>query len=560
MSSRPGMTGPLGPWVTELPPLARGALVRRFLAIWLPAVAALLGLTLLVHGQRVKADRRVLENDLETHLATAAVNAATELEAVRIDLRAMADLEEVHHLLEHDTPEMRQELAGDWVSVGRSAGRYARIALLDLESRERVAVRFASGAPERVPADSLRSMDGDPLVRAALVAERGTVLAAPYTPAGGDSSVGRATLRVIEPLYDRAGARRGAIYAEARASRLLGALRASLRTAPADRFELLDGRGQRVFGALGRPAPGAAAAPRTLDVLRPDVWARVVGVEHGALRLREGALFFATLHPPAQADGGAGLAGWKIVTLLPNGQATELARAGLYAMFALDTTLALLLAVGALLLARAQLRRDRAEAIALARLALVERLIDTIPNPIFFKDAAGRYRAVNGAYERLVGLEAGRILGRTVEQIVTGRLAEASRAEDDELLRRPAQRIHEGPITLPDGTVREIVSSKSSFLGADGAMAGIVGVILDITERKRAEADRERLIAELQAALASVKRLSGLIPICASCKKIRDDQGFWQQVEVYVRERSDADFSHGICPDCMGRLYPGLEH
>ncbi|GAB4547249.1 MAG: hypothetical protein Kow0063_41880 [Anaerolineae bacterium] len=50
--------------------------------------------------------------------------------------------------------------------------------------------------------------------------------------------------------------------------------------------------------------------------------------------------------------------------------------------------------------------------------------------------------------------------------------------------------------------------------------------------------------------------LSGLLPICASCKKIRDDEGYWHSVEVYIRDHSEADFSHGICPDCMQKLYP----
>jgi len=63
-------------------------------------------------------------------------------------------------------------------------------------------------------------------------------------------------------------------------------------------------------------------------------------------------------------------------------------------------------------------------------------------------------------------------------------------------------------------------------------------------------------IGELQRALAEIKTLRGIVPICASCKKIRDDAGFWQQVEVYVRDHSEAEFSHGICPECMKKLYP----
>jgi len=65
-------------------------------------------------------------------------------------------------------------------------------------------------------------------------------------------------------------------------------------------------------------------------------------------------------------------------------------------------------------------------------------------------------------------------------------------------------------------------------------------------------------IGELQRALAEIKTLRGIVPICARCKKIRDDAGFWQQVEVYVRNHSEAEFSHGICPECMKKLYPEL--
>jgi hypothetical protein len=75
-------------------------------------------------------------------------------------------------------------------------------------------------------------------------------------------------------------------------------------------------------------------------------------------------------------------------------------------------------------------------------------------------------------------------------------------------------------------------------------------------ERKQAEAEREKLIHELQEAMAKVKTLSGMLPICASCKKIRDDQRYWNQIEAYIRDHSEAEFSHGICPECMKKLYP----
>lgn len=77
-------------------------------------------------------------------------------------------------------------------------------------------------------------------------------------------------------------------------------------------------------------------------------------------------------------------------------------------------------------------------------------------------------------------------------------------------------------------------------------------------ERKKADLERERLICELKEAIARVKVLSGLVPICAGCKKIRDDRGFWNQLEVYIQQHSDAQFSHGMCPECMEKYYPTL--
>jgi YesN/AraC family two-component response regulator len=92
-----------------------------------------------------------------------------------------------------------------------------------------------------------------------------------------------------------------------------------------------------------------------------------------------------------------------------------------------------------------------------------------------------------------------------------------------------------------------------------GKLTGALEKCEEIIEYRRAHkrylAEREKLIGELQDALAKVKLLSGLLPICASCKKIRDDQGYWKQIEVYIQSHSEAEFTHGICPDCAERIY-----
>jgi len=101
------------------------------------------------------------------------------------------------------------------------------------------------------------------------------------------------------------------------------------------------------------------------------------------------------------------------------------------------------------------------------------------------------------------------------------------------------------------------VEAKVKFLRNEkGWPIGVIGITRDITARKKAEEEREHLIVELRRALEQIKRLSGLLPICASCKKIRADDGYWQDVAVYIQKHSEADLSHGICPDCLDYLYP----
>ncbi len=110
-----------------------------------------------------------------------------------------------------------------------------------------------------------------------------------------------------------------------------------------------------------------------------------------------------------------------------------------------------------------------------------------------------------------------------------------------------------------DGSFRWVLDrGKVVSWTDDGRPQRVVGAHTDITARKEAELENRRLLAELADALARVKLLGGLLPICANCKKIRDDQGYWTQIEAYIRDHSEAEFSHGICPECARDLYPGL--
>lgn len=105
-----------------------------------------------------------------------------------------------------------------------------------------------------------------------------------------------------------------------------------------------------------------------------------------------------------------------------------------------------------------------------------------------------------------------------------------------------------------EGRVRVVLAQSTAVRAGDGHLLRSRTTLVDITERRQVERERDRLIAELQDALSQVKRLSGLLPMCAWCKRIRDEQGAYQPLESYITSHSDAQFSHGMCPECARRF------
>ena len=119
------------------------------------------------------------------------------------------------------------------------------------------------------------------------------------------------------------------------------------------------------------------------------------------------------------------------------------------------------------------------------------------------------------------------------------------------------RQVFERQIPLPNGEIRESIATYTPDI-IDGIVQGFSVHVANVTTLKKREAALEQAIAERDEALAEVRTLRGLIPICAGCKNIRDDKGEWHSVEHYVSQRTDASFSHGMCPVCMKSHYPDI--
>ena len=191
-------------------------------------------------------------------------------------------------------------------------------------------------------------------------------------------------------------------------------------------------------------------------------------------------------------------------------------------------------------------------------------LLELMSQGVIYYDAEGHIIDANTAALNILGLTIDEIRGRTPYDPRWRVIAADGSDFPPELhpsliaIRTGAsERLEMGIYNPSEESYRWVeVSAVPYFRPGDTRPSEIHTTLDDVPERRRLESERDRLMQQLEDALANLKVLGGFIPICSSCKKIRNDSGYWQQLEVYMRDHSEAQFSHGVCPDCMKRLYP----
>jgi len=183
------------------------------------------------------------------------------------------------------------------------------------------------------------------------------------------------------------------------------------------------------------------------------------------------------------------------------------------------------------------------------------RIVTSVREGIVSMDSADRMTFVNGYLCEILGYRQEELLGQPFEMVL-------SPEEQDDFQRRQMERRDgssdqfERKFRTREGEDVWTIISASPIHDADGRYLGSFGSITNISERKKVETALHLKNIELQQALAQIKTLHGILPICMHCKKIRDDKGYWSQVEVYVRDHTNAEFSHSLCPECMAVYYP----
>lgn len=187
-------------------------------------------------------------------------------------------------------------------------------------------------------------------------------------------------------------------------------------------------------------------------------------------------------------------------------------------------------------------------------------LVETTSDWMWEVNRDGVYTYANPKVEELLGYQPAEVIGKTPFDFMPPDASAEAIAQFRALAKDPRPfSDFENLNRHKDGRLVMLETSAVPLFDKNGAFLGYRGIDRDITRRKRAEVALAEERERLRKALDEVKTLRGILPICASCKKIRDDKGYWNQLEAYILDHSHAEFTHGICPDCYQKLYRDLQ-
>jgi hypothetical protein len=191
-----------------------------------------------------------------------------------------------------------------------------------------------------------------------------------------------------------------------------------------------------------------------------------------------------------------------------------------------------------------------------------------MPDPIFILDKDGVYIEVIGGMERSLYGSGGYLRQKRLHDVFRAGIA-------DHFLDTVRKAIDTGSLQVIEYEVNPKDMKYVLEDGPDGTQwfegrvipfeflperkTCVLWIAINVTEKRKAQEERDRVIGELEQAVKEIKTLRGILPLCCHCKKIRDDKGYWKKVDDYIRHHTEAEISHGVCPECLKEYYPEVK-
>ncbi len=545
----------------------------RFLLLYIPLLLFISGIALYVYYAERQTRHKLFHQQEEVCVENHSHSIMDRLQVVKSDLLFLSLLEEFGAATSTLRESERISIANEFLSFSVARKEYDQIRFIDLDGMERVRINYDDGSPNIVPTDQLQSKGKRYYFRDALKLDRNNIYLSPFDrniEHGRIEEPFKPVIRFARLVFNADGNRVGVIVLNFLGQNILDELREELHCDHGCRIMLLNRNGFWLRGPVPENEWAFMFKGREDQSFAnhfPEEWQRIrTAAGEGHFSSENGYFTFSTIYPLESKEVSSTghrepfsgslkqLSGeeyhWKLVTqILPD----------LYALpphFFLKLlsgylSVSFLVAIIALLYARAVEKRKNAE-------TDLENIFNT-SIPICITDTTNRIVLFNKAYKEIfpVGNERSKSPIKCYESR-PGPACHTDACPLARVLNGEEAVVCEPSKVCSDGTEQHFIVTAQPFLNRHGRIEGIVECFQDITDRRKAEKERDKLLEELRSALSKVKLLSGFLPICASCKKIRDDKGYWNQIEYYVREHSEAEFTHGICPDCANKLYPGV--
>lgn len=527
-------------------------LVKRTLVLFIPVVAVIwIFTTLLIRFEiSLTLDRIRKEEQLRIRQTTEIIT--LELMEVTSDLSILANSSLlISHLDSPGSTQQLEELTEALIQLSRYRMKYDQIRLINKEGLEMTRIELVNGTPELTPPHLLQNKSQRYYFKETIGLAADRFYLSPFDlniEQGKIEEPHKPVIRIGTPVFDSQNRKQGILVLNFLGSIILNQISGAVPSETGIVISLVNADGFWIKGESPDDEWGFMLHERQDACLarrHPDLWTVIREQENGQTEHSSGIYTFSTIRavPTSTRE-------WTLISHYPSAEMKKLSGISLMKWLPVGFLLSLIPLIAFLLSTGSRMKKEEAE-------AMLKLVFNSINDGICILDSHLQIITMNKQMKEWHA-------DATIRERL---LCFQDRAKSDQ-----KDGDCHGAKALDSGhseiSLIEIKRESSTLwlelhslplLNKKGEPQGLVQLIRDISHKEESKRQRESLIGELQQALSDVNTLSGLLPICANCKSIRADDGYWKSIESYISSHTSTQFSHSLCPDCIRKLYPDLQ-